>query len=162
MADAWHPDPGVLWLRSAPGMQFSYANLSHTLAAMVLEAAVNERYEVWMARELLQPLAMADSMMATGTASSARRGGARRGQGSHPAPGGIASRWLARVAQEHGALVVQPAYQQLGAAVERAQDVLGRHRRKGNEGLFDGATARQARGVHGSHTGEIVFRDAEE
>ena len=64
LAEAWRPDPGVLRLRSAPGTQFSYANLSHTLAAMVLEATVNERFEAWMARELLQPLGMTDSTMA--------------------------------------------------------------------------------------------------
>jgi len=69
--EAWRPDSGVLRLRSAPGTQFSYANLSHTLAAMVLEATVNERYEVWMARELLQPLGMTDSTMAFTTQTGA-------------------------------------------------------------------------------------------
>jgi len=71
LAKAWQRDPSVLRLRTAPGVQFSYANLSHTLAAMVLEATVNERYEIWMARELLQPLGMADSTMAFTTQTGA-------------------------------------------------------------------------------------------
>lgn len=71
LAEAWRPDPGVLRLRSAPGTQFSYANLSHTLAAMVLEATVNERYESWITRELLQPLGMTDSTMAFTTQARA-------------------------------------------------------------------------------------------
>jgi CubicO group peptidase (beta-lactamase class C family) len=76
LAIAWQRDPSVLQLRTPPGLQFSYANLSHTLAAMVLEATVNERYESWMARELLQPLGMVDSTMAfttqTGAGATAR------------------------------------------------------------------------------------------
>lgn len=71
LAEAWRTDPRVLRLRSAPGTQFSYANLSHTLAAMVIEATVNERYETWMARELLQPLGMNDSTTAFTTQTGA-------------------------------------------------------------------------------------------
>lgn len=61
LREAVERDPGVLQLRSAPGTQFSYSNIGFTLAALVLEAAVGERYESWMARELLLPLGLRDS-----------------------------------------------------------------------------------------------------
>lgn len=47
-----------LVLRSAPGTQFSYSNISITLAALALERRVGVRYEDWAQRALLQPLGM--------------------------------------------------------------------------------------------------------
>lgn len=58
---AFQRDPSVLRLRSEPGRICSYSNLGYTLAAMVIEAVVNERYESWADRELLGPLGMHDS-----------------------------------------------------------------------------------------------------
>jgi CubicO group peptidase (beta-lactamase class C family) len=58
LALAFTRDASVLRLRSAPGTRFSYSNLGFTMAAMVLEAAVGERYETWMTRELLRPLGL--------------------------------------------------------------------------------------------------------
>jgi CubicO group peptidase (beta-lactamase class C family) len=54
-------DAGMLTLRSAPGTRFSYSNLGFTVAALVLEAAVGERYEPWMTRELLRPMGLRHS-----------------------------------------------------------------------------------------------------
>jgi CubicO group peptidase (beta-lactamase class C family) len=54
-------DAGMLTLRSAPGTRFSYSNLGFTVAALMLEAAVGERYEPWMTRELLRPMGLRNS-----------------------------------------------------------------------------------------------------
>lgn len=54
-------DPSVLHLRTRPGEVFSYSNMGYTLAAMLIAKASGERYEQWLGRELLVPLAMADS-----------------------------------------------------------------------------------------------------
>jgi len=61
LALALRAEHGPIRLRSEPGTRFSYSNLSFTLAAMVLEAVTQERYETWAARELLLPLGMLDS-----------------------------------------------------------------------------------------------------
>jgi CubicO group peptidase (beta-lactamase class C family) len=63
LAEAWRRDATVLRLRTPPGAQFSYSNLSHTLAAAVLETMTGERYENWAARELLAPLGLHDSTL---------------------------------------------------------------------------------------------------
>ena len=55
---------GPIRLRSEPGLQFSYSNLSFLLAGMVIEAVTQERYEAWAERELLRPLGMQDSSLA--------------------------------------------------------------------------------------------------
>lgn len=57
-------DPSVLTLRTRPGEVFSYSNMGYTLAAMVIEKVTGERYEAWLARELLAPLGMRDSTFA--------------------------------------------------------------------------------------------------
>ena len=61
---AFDRDPSLLALRSRPGSQFSYSNMGYTLAAMVIEAVTDERYEAWLDRELLMPLGMRDSTFA--------------------------------------------------------------------------------------------------
>ncbi|WP_263570726.1 serine hydrolase domain-containing protein [Roseateles oligotrophus] len=61
LALALQRDASVLRLRSEPGRVCSYSNLGYTLAAMVLESVVKERYENWADRELLAPLGMHDS-----------------------------------------------------------------------------------------------------
>ena len=61
LALALRAEAGPIQLRSEPGRQFSYSNLGHTLAAMVIEAVTGERYEAWAARELLRPLGMTRS-----------------------------------------------------------------------------------------------------
>lgn len=63
LAEAWRRDSTVLRLRTPPGAQFSYSNLSHTLAAAVLEAVTGERHEDWTAREVLAPLGLHDSTL---------------------------------------------------------------------------------------------------
>jgi CubicO group peptidase (beta-lactamase class C family) len=63
LAQVWRRQPEVLRLRTPPGSQTSYSNLGFTLAAQVIEAVVGERYETWIARELLQPLGMRDSTL---------------------------------------------------------------------------------------------------
>lgn len=64
LAAVWQRDPSVLRLRTPPGRQFNYSNLSHTLAAALLEAVTGEPYERWMARELLTPLGLGNSTLA--------------------------------------------------------------------------------------------------
>lgn len=64
LAEVWRRDPSVLRLRTPPGRQFNYSNLSHTVAAALLEAVTGEPYERWMARELLAPLGLKDSTLA--------------------------------------------------------------------------------------------------
>ncbi|MGQ4582422.1 serine hydrolase [Lysobacter sp. F60174L2] len=59
--EAFVRDPSVLAIRSRPGSQFSYSNMSWTMAGMVIEAVTRERYEAWLDRVLLQPLGMRDS-----------------------------------------------------------------------------------------------------
>ncbi|MGH8076879.1 MAG: serine hydrolase domain-containing protein, partial [Lysobacter sp.] len=61
---AFTRDSSVLTIRSRPGSRFSYSNMSYTVAAMVIESVTHERYEAWLDRELLRPLAMRDSTFA--------------------------------------------------------------------------------------------------
>jgi CubicO group peptidase (beta-lactamase class C family) len=51
-------DPSILKLRSRPGSQYSYSNMGYVLLAMVIEKATHRRYEDYLDRELLGPLAM--------------------------------------------------------------------------------------------------------
>ena len=63
LAEAFVRDPSVLAIRTRPGSQFSYSNMSLALAGMVIEAVTGERYESWLDRALLLPLDMRDSTM---------------------------------------------------------------------------------------------------
>jgi CubicO group peptidase (beta-lactamase class C family) len=51
-------------LRSKPGSRLSYSNLGYTLLGMVIERVSGERYEAFLARELLAPLGMHHSSFA--------------------------------------------------------------------------------------------------
>ncbi|MEM7765425.1 MAG: serine hydrolase domain-containing protein [Pseudomonadota bacterium] len=51
----------LLTVRSEPGHQYSYSNMGYTLLGMVIEKISGERYEAYLARELLSPLGMQDS-----------------------------------------------------------------------------------------------------
>jgi len=51
-------------LRSKPGSRLSYSNLGYTLLGMVIERISGERYETFLARELLTPLGMRNSTFA--------------------------------------------------------------------------------------------------
>lgn len=61
LAQAFSSDASVLQLRSEPGKQYSYSNLGYTLAAMVIEVLVKERYETWADREVLRKIGMPDT-----------------------------------------------------------------------------------------------------
>ena len=63
LALALRAELGAIRLRTEPGRQFSYSNLGFTLVGMVIEAVTGERYETWVARELLQPLGMTRSTL---------------------------------------------------------------------------------------------------
>ena len=63
-------DPPLV-LRTPPGSQFSYSNLSFTLAAHALEASTGQRYEDWAAQHLLRPLGMHHSSFHAVTPTSA-------------------------------------------------------------------------------------------
>ncbi|NQZ12821.1 MAG: beta-lactamase family protein, partial [Algicola sp.] len=54
-------EPSLLKVRTQPGSQFGYSNLSFNLLAMVIEAVTGSRYEVALATRLLKPLGMSDS-----------------------------------------------------------------------------------------------------
>lgn len=59
------PNPeSQLRVRSQPGARFSYSNMGYTLLAMVIEAVVGVRYETYLDKHLLAPLAMQDSTFA--------------------------------------------------------------------------------------------------
>ncbi len=55
-----HPNE-QLQVRALPGSRFSYSNIGYTLLGMILESVTGERYETYLDRELLAPLAMHDS-----------------------------------------------------------------------------------------------------
>lgn len=63
LVEAFVRDPSVLAIRTRPGSQYSYSNMSLALAGMVIEAVTGERYESWLDRALLLPLDMRDSTM---------------------------------------------------------------------------------------------------
>lgn len=59
------PDPEVqLRVRSEPGSRFSYSNMGYTLLGMIIEAVVGDRYETYLDKQVLAPLAMHDSTFA--------------------------------------------------------------------------------------------------
>mgnify|MGYP006279981625 CR=1 FL=1 len=51
----------LLRVRSRPGSQYSYSNMGYALLGLVIERVTSERYEDYLARELLHPLGMHDS-----------------------------------------------------------------------------------------------------
>jgi CubicO group peptidase (beta-lactamase class C family) len=57
-------DSQLLQIRTKPGSQYSYSNMGYTLLAMVIEAVTKERYEDYLDKSFLQPLAMFDSTFA--------------------------------------------------------------------------------------------------
>lgn len=61
MAETFRPGNSLLRVRSRPGSRFSYSNMSYGLLGMVIESVTGERYESYLDRELLKPLAMQDS-----------------------------------------------------------------------------------------------------
>jgi len=54
----------LLRIRSRPGTRFSYSNMGYTLLGLVIESVTGERYETYLDRHLLIPLAMHDSTFA--------------------------------------------------------------------------------------------------
>jgi CubicO group peptidase (beta-lactamase class C family) len=48
----------VVTVRYRPGARFSYSNTSYLLLGMIIERVTGERYETWLDRALLTPLAM--------------------------------------------------------------------------------------------------------
>lgn len=61
MSQTFSPGGSLLLVRSRPGSRFSYSNMSCSLLGMVIESLTGERYESYLDRELLKPLAMNDS-----------------------------------------------------------------------------------------------------
>jgi CubicO group peptidase (beta-lactamase class C family) len=51
----------LLKVRTQPGKQYSYSNMSYTLLAMVIEAVTQEKYEDYLDKNFLQPLNMSNS-----------------------------------------------------------------------------------------------------
>lgn len=51
----------LLTIRSEPGTQYSYSNMSYTMLAMVIEAVTSQRYERYLDKHFLQPLGMVNS-----------------------------------------------------------------------------------------------------
>lgn len=59
------PEPGdLLRIRSRPGSRFSYSNMGYTLLGLIIETVTKERYETYLDKHLLAPLAMRDSTFA--------------------------------------------------------------------------------------------------
>lgn len=61
LSEIFTRDPAVLKVRSRPGTRFSYSNMGYTLAGRVIEAVTGERYESFLATQLLVPLGMHES-----------------------------------------------------------------------------------------------------
>jgi CubicO group peptidase (beta-lactamase class C family) len=61
LAQTFVRDGPLLRLRTRPGSRSSYSNMGYTLLGRVIEAVTAERYERYLDRMLLQPLAMHDS-----------------------------------------------------------------------------------------------------
>ncbi|GAB5413404.1 MAG: hypothetical protein Cons2KO_10070 [Congregibacter sp.] len=51
----------LLRIRTRPGSQYSYSNMGYAILGIVIERVTGERYEDYLARELLEPLNMHDS-----------------------------------------------------------------------------------------------------
>ena len=51
----------LLRVRTRPGSQYSYSNMGYAVLGLVIEKVTAERYEEYLARELLEPLGMVDS-----------------------------------------------------------------------------------------------------
>jgi CubicO group peptidase (beta-lactamase class C family) len=59
------PDPkSQLQVRSRPGARFSYSNMGYTLLGMIIESITGVRYETYLDKHVLAPLAMHDSTFA--------------------------------------------------------------------------------------------------
>ena len=59
------PEPNdLLRIRSRPGTRFSYSNMGYTLLGLIIETVTKERYETYLDKHLLAPLAMRDSTFA--------------------------------------------------------------------------------------------------
>ena len=61
LAEAFAGDPALLRVRSRPGSRCSYSNMGYSLLGMVIESVTGERYEHYLDKHLLRPLAMHDS-----------------------------------------------------------------------------------------------------
>jgi CubicO group peptidase (beta-lactamase class C family) len=73
LAAAFPPASQTLRVRQRPGTRFSYSNLSHTLAGMVIEAVTGQPYEIYLDAALLVPLGMHDSTFAFVTQARDKR-----------------------------------------------------------------------------------------
>jgi CubicO group peptidase (beta-lactamase class C family) len=60
-ADALAINPRSRTVRWRPGSRFSYSNVGYTVAARAIEVATGEPFDVWIRREVLQPLGMRDA-----------------------------------------------------------------------------------------------------
>jgi CubicO group peptidase (beta-lactamase class C family) len=59
------PEPETqLRIRSRPGSRFSYSNTGYTLLGMIIESVAGGRYEAYLDKRILAPLAMHDSTFA--------------------------------------------------------------------------------------------------
>ena len=62
-----------LHVRRRPGTQFLYSNVGYAVLGLLIERVTNERYERWIDREVLRPLAMTRSTMTWTTQVGPRR-----------------------------------------------------------------------------------------
>ncbi|WOJ92131.1 serine hydrolase domain-containing protein [Congregibacter variabilis] len=62
LTDAFPPNhEHLLQIRTRPGSQYSYSNMGYAMLGLVIEHVSAERYEDYLAREILEPLGMHDS-----------------------------------------------------------------------------------------------------
>ncbi len=61
LAEGFARANSLLRVRSRPGTRFSYSNMSYALLGRVIESVTGERYESYLAVNLLRPLGMHDS-----------------------------------------------------------------------------------------------------
>lgn len=111
----------LLQIRTRPGSQYSYSNMGYALLGLVIERITTERYEDYLARELLKPLGMIDSSFEFITQSQDSR---------------LAMGYLGRGVSQHSVpLYLRPA----GQFTTTANDMLHLLRFMLGDGHIDGA-----------------------
>lgn len=83
----------------APGQAYQYSNVAFTLASMILEIVTGERYDVFLAREILQPLGLDDTRYRASEYGQDAASRIARGYSSYDA----GRTWVARELADSGA-----------------------------------------------------------
>lgn len=61
LLEVFSRDPDVLTIRTKPGSRFSYSNMGYTLLGSIIESVTGQPYEIYLDKNLLEPLGMKNS-----------------------------------------------------------------------------------------------------